>query len=197
LLGESVTLFQTVLFDFLVPETFKQISATAVLRQRQDQKGKKLLVHPRIKKWAEDWPELYRLETLCPPLGHIIAASRQGKELSQREEKILFQTIGFLGRGKSLLHHLLMPAADYNPHLVDFKLSRLRGTPLGCKRIHSLLGFTGDMCRFDVGDEYAHPLLHLGEWKSDGQAKVEKIVNLQSALDSLKVAMSQVQRFLR
>jgi hypothetical protein len=180
--------------DFLT--RLEPISATAVSRQRQDQKEKKLLVHPRIKKWAEDWPELYRLETLCPPLGHIIAASRQGKALSQREEKILFQTIGFLRRGKSLLHHLLMSGPDYNPHLVDFKLSRLRGTPLGCRRIHSLLGFTGDMCGFDVQDEYAHPLLHLGEWKGAGQVKAEKVENLQSALENLKLAVVQVQRFI-
>lgn len=180
--------------DFLM--RLEPIKAAAVTIQRQEQREKKLLVHPRLQKWAEEWPELYRLETLCPPVGHIIAASQQGKELSQREEKILFQTIGFLPRGKSLLHHLLMSIPEYNPHLVDFKLSRLRGTPLGCKRIHSLLGFTGDMCRFEVEEEYAHPLLHIAEWKDQGQAKSEKIENLQSALDNLKLAVTQVQRFM-
>jgi len=180
--------------DFLMKVRPAQVSA--VLQQKETASKKKLLVHPRLQKWAEDWPELYRLETLCPPLGHIIAASRQGKELSQREEKVLFQTIGFLPRGKSLLHHLFMSLSDYNPHLVDFKLSRLRGTPLGCRRIHSLLGFAGDMCRFDVQDEYAHPLLHLKEWKGAGQAKAEKIENLQSALENLKLAVTQVQRFI-
>lgn len=180
--------------DFLMKIRPTQVSA--VMQQEQEAGKKKLLVHPRLQRWAEDWPELYRLETLCPPLGHIIAASRQGKDLSRREEKILFQTIGFLPRGKSLLHHLLMSLSDYNPHLVDFKLSRLRGTPLGCRRIHSLLGFTGDMCRFDLGEEYAHPLLHLREWKGADHPKAEKIENLQSAIENLKAALAQVQRFI-
>ena len=180
--------------DFLM--RLQPIKPAAVAIQRQAQNEKKILVHPRLQKWAEDWPELYRLETLCPPLGQIMASCRQGRELSAREEKILFQTIGFLPRGKSLLHHLMMSIPEYNPHLVDFKLSKLRGTPLGCKRIHSLLGFTGDICPFDVGEDYAHPLLHVGQWKDRGRSKSEKIENLQSALDNLKLAVSQVQRFM-
>lgn len=97
-------------------------------------KRENVLVHPRLKQWAGDFPELHQLETVCPPLGQIMAGCRQGRACTTREEKILYQTIGFLPRGKSLLHHLLAATTDYNPHLVDFKLSRLRGTPLGCKR---------------------------------------------------------------
>jgi hypothetical protein len=180
--------------DFLM--RLHLIKPAAITVPRQAQNEKKVLVHPRVKKWAEDWPELYRLETLCPPLGQIMASCRQGREISAREEKIVFQTIGFLPRGKSLLHHLMMSIPEYNPHLVDFNLSKLRGTPLGCRRIHSLLGFAGDICPFDVGEDYAHPLLHVGEWKDRGRPKSEKIVNLQSALENLKLAVSQVQRFM-
>ena len=180
--------------DFLMRlQPLRPVAATV---QRLTQNKKKVLVHPRLQKWAEAWPELHRLETLCPPLGQIIASCRQGRDLSAREEKTVFQTIGFLPRGKSLLHHLMMSTPEYNPHLVDFKLSKLRGTPLGCKRIHSLLGFTGDMCPFDDEEGYAHPLLHVGEWKNRGRSKSEKIENLQSALDNLKLAVSQVQRFM-
>ena len=98
---------------------------------------------------------------------------------------------------KTLLHHLLLPLPDYNPHLVDFKLSRLRGTPLGCKRIHSLLSFTGEMCAFEEdGETYDHPLRHMKEWKSKDGQKCEKIENLQGALANLNQAMVQVKRFL-
>jgi hypothetical protein len=45
---------------------------------------------------------------------------------------------------------------DYNPHLVDFRLSRLRGTPLGCRRIHSLLSFTGEI--YDSCPECLSPM---------------------------------------
>lgn len=160
-------------------------------------KRKNVVVHPRLKKWAVDFPELQRLETCCPPLGQIMAGCRQGRACTEREEKILFQTVGFLARGKTLLHQLLASLPDYNPHLVDFKLSRLRGTPLGCKRIHSLLNFTGDMCAFEEnGETYDHPLRHMKEWKNKDGPKCEKVENLQDALESLNHAMSQVKRFL-
>jgi len=164
-------------------------------------KRENIIVHPRLKKWNEaqlkNWPELQRLETCCPPLGQIMASCRQGRACTDREEKILFQTIGFLAKGKTLLHHLLTPLPDYNPHLVDFKLSRLRGTPLGCKRIHSLLNFTGDMCVFEEnGETYDHPLHHIKEWKTKNGPKCEKVENLQDALENLNRAISQVKGFL-
>ncbi len=160
-------------------------------------KRENVVVHPRLRKWAENFPELQKLESRCPPLGQIMAGCRQGRACTEREEKILFQTVGFLARGKTLLHHLLSPLPDYNPHLVDFKLSRLRGTPLGCKRIHSLLGFTGEMCAFEEdGETYDHPLRHMKEWNSKDGQKCEKIENLQGALENLNQAVLQVKRFL-
>ncbi len=180
--------------DFLM--RIQTVKPDGVKSHQREANRKKVVVHPRHQQWAKEWPELHQLETLCPPLGQMIAACRQGKALTQREEKILLQTVGFLARGKTLLHHLFMTSSDYNSHLVDFKISRLRGTPLGCKRIHSLLGFVGDMCRFEAGEEYAHPLLHLKEWEKGPASKVEKADNLQAALENLKLAMAQVQRFM-
>ena len=155
-----------------------------------------VMVHPRYQKWADDYPELSKLERLCPPMAQLIAACRHGKALSLREEKVLFQTVGFLSRAKSLLHHIMAFLSDYNPHLVDFKLSKIRGTPLGCKRIHSLLNFNGDICPFEGTPDYAHPLLHLKEWHRGKPVKSEKVENLQGAMENLKLAVLQVQRFL-
>lgn len=156
----------------------------------------KVVVHPRVQKWTNDYPELSKLEALCPPLGQVIATLRQGKAVSTREEKVLFQTLGFLPRAKTLLHALMAGQSDYNPHLVDYHLSRLRGGPLGCRRIHSLLGFTGDLCAFSEKEEYAHPLLHFGPWKGNAPLKAEKVEHLSAAMENLKVAIAQVQRFL-
>ena len=164
--------------------------------RKADVPNEKVMVHPRWQKWADDYPELSRLERVCPPMAQLIAACRQGKALSLREEKILFQTVGFLSRSKTLLHHMMAFRSDYNPHLVDFKLSRVRGAPLGCKRIHSLLSFNGDMCPFEGTPDYAHPLLHLKEWARGIPAKAEKVESLQAAMENLKLAVSQVQRFL-
>ena len=178
-------------------EGVKPGNADQMISMAVSAKREKVLVHPRLKKWASDFPELQRLESCCPPLGQIMAGCRQGRMCTEREEKILFQTIGFLTRGKTLLHQLLGPLPDYNPHLVDFKLSRLRGTPLGCKRIHSLLGFTGDMCALEEsGEPYDHPLCHIKGWKNMGGSKCEKVENLQGALEDLNRAMLQVKRFL-
>jgi hypothetical protein len=114
-----------------------------------------------------------------------------------REEKILFHTVGFLPRAKTLMHRLLSAQAEYNPHLVDFKLSRVRGKPLGCRRIHSLVNFAGDLCRFERSSEYPHPLLHLTVWDDAQACKAERVDNLAGAIESLKLAINQVERFLK
>ena len=157
----------------------------------------KVFVHPRLKKWADACPELMSLEKLCPPVGQIIAACRGGMQVSFREEKVLLQTVGFLPRASTLIHHLLSRLPDYNPHMVDFKLSRLRGTPLGCRRIHSLLGFEGDFCPFDKKAPYPHPLLHLDQWNVPPPVKAEKVKNLSEALENLKAAISRTEAFLK
>jgi len=165
--------------------------------QGNDSDTAHIIVHPRWEKWAGDYPELCQLEKMCPPIAQVIATCRNGGGISVKEEKVIFQTLGFLPRAKTLLHYLAALLTEYNPHLVDFKLSRLRGTPLGCRRIHTLLNFAGDYCRFDPSVAYFHPLLHLTQWKEDLKSKAEKVENLTSALENLKVAMSQVQRFIK
>jgi len=180
--------------DFL--SNIKSVSLRQITPIMKEGSAEKLVVHPRWQRWANDYPELFKLESLCPPIAQIIATCRHGKNITLREEKIIFQSIGFLPRAKSLLHYLIGLLPDYNPHLVDFRLSRLRGSPLGCKRIHSLLSFTGDICPFDEKAPYVHPLLHLGQWNGTVPTKAEKVENLSSALERLKLAVSQVERFL-
>lgn len=163
----------------------------------EGKKQEKVLVHPRLREWSGEFPELAALETRCPPLGQIIAACRQARAITSREERVLLQTVGFLKRAKSLLHHLLALLPEYNPHLVDFKLSRLRGKPLGCRRVHSLTGFSGDQCAFQNQGGYDHPLLHLAAPPKEHLNKAEREQGLSTALDNLKAAITQVQRFLR
>jgi hypothetical protein len=180
-------------------EFLLQVRPTSIelLKARERETGEaKVVLHPRLQKWTDDYPELSKLEALCPPLGQIIATLRQGKAVSAREEKVLYQTVGFLERAKTLMHTLMSGQSDYNPHLVDYHLTRLRGAPLGCRRIHSLLNFSGDLCPFSGNPEYPHPLLHLGPWEGEGPPKAEKAENLSAAMENLKLAMTQVQRFL-
>ncbi|MEW6665758.1 MAG: CRISPR-associated primase-polymerase type A1 [Thermodesulfobacteriota bacterium] len=174
----------------------KASSVSQLLQHVAHGKQEKILMHPRLQKWSGDFPELATLEASCPPLGQIIASCRQGRTLSNTEERVLFQTLAFTKRAKTLLHHIMAFLPEYNPHLVDFKLSRLRGGPLGCKRIHSVLGFTADLCGFQRQGEYEHPLLHLCEGEQEEGKRAERVENLTSALDQLKTAIAQVQRFL-
>lgn len=156
-----------------------------------------VLVHPRQETWAKNYPELALLAERCAALGQIMASCRGSRTLSVREEKIIMGSIGFLPRAKTLIHHLFQDLPEYNPHLTDYKLSRVRGTPLGCKRIHGLLNMTLDMCLFEDVPSYPHPLLHLPDWQEGrDRTKAERIVNLQASLDNLKSAMEQVKRFL-
>lgn len=157
----------------------------------------KVMVHPKLADWAAQYPELAELEIKCSLLGQLIAMARAGRELSVREEKVLLGTIGHLKRGRLLLHHLFTRLPEYNRPLLDFKISKIRGTTLGCKRIHHLLDHSsgGELpCVFNKVD-YSHPLLHLAEYREQ-PAPQEKVVNLQDALLSLKTAIIQVERFL-
>ena len=156
-----------------------------------------IIIHPKHKEWADKYPELALLSERCAALGQIIATCRQSKEISLRAEKILFGTIGFLKRRKTLLHYLFQHLPEYNPHLVDYKLSRLRGTPLGCKKIHTLLAMNIDYCDFEQNYSYAHPLLHCPQYTpEDNMVRSEKIDNLTQALEQLKVSIEIVKRFL-
>jgi hypothetical protein len=157
----------------------------------------RVVAHPRLRAWSEDFPELSLLAERCTALGQILSGCRRSRELAVREEKILLGTLGFLPRGRAILHHVLQSLPEYNPHLVDYKLSRLRGTPLGCRRIHSLLNLVRDPCDFGDRGGYAHPLLHWPEWSEEmGVPRAERITNLGDALEDLKRAIGTVQRFL-
>lgn len=178
-------------------QKIRRTSSEQIASLTREVKTAELFIHPRMKHWADQHPELMALESLCPPLGQVIASCRNGNQLSMREEKVLFQTIGLLPRAGSLLHCLLSSAPDYNPHLVDYKLSRLRGMPLGCKRIHSLMNYIGDICPFKRSSAYDHPLLHVDEWKEDVLPRSEKVSDLSSALENLKVAIMRTEAFLK
>ncbi len=156
-----------------------------------------LLVHPRQEQWAKDYPELALLCDRCPALAQIVVSCREARTLSIREEKVLLGTLGFLPRAGTLLHHLLQSLPDYNPHLVDYRLSRLRGKPLGCRRIHGLLELTIDQCAFPTGAAYRHPLLHWPDWAEGlADSRAERPSNLRDALVRLREAMSIVDRML-
>lgn len=167
------------------------------VRKLPEQDGQaKTILHPRHSQWAKDYPELHILSEKCPPLGRIITALRSGQEIGFREEKTLLQTIGFLSRARLLLHHLYAKSSEYNVHLVDYKLSKLRGTPLGCKKIHQFFNFQLEFCRFETNSDYLHPLLHCPEYMPGDAGRSESVDNLQDALRLLKTGLNMVSRFL-
>jgi len=174
-----------------------QLIRSETLQQIQDQnKQDKLTPHPRQKQWAEKYPELHLLNERCPALGRIITALRTGRELGIREERVLFQTVGFLSRARTLMHHLCQNLPEYNSHLVDYKLSRLRGTPMGCRKIHQLLNMNLDYCLFEPGYPYAHPLLHCPRDLTVEHLRSEKVENLNDALEQLKISLETVLKYL-
>lgn len=161
------------------------------------EKTAKIELHPKFVALSEKWPELATLSSSCPPIGRLITACFSGNQISNGEEQILYQTIGFLPAASRSLHAVFGNMTDYNPHVVDLKISKLRGTPLGCRRIHSILGYTGDICPFPSVTSYPSPLLHLGIDLREAGSRSEKVESLSAAIENLRTAMEQVERFLK
>ncbi len=161
----------------------------------------RLIMHPEMAALNEKIPELFELERKCPALGRLFVLVRERRTLAAREEKIIFQTLGFLPGAKRMVHYLMSGANGYNPHMVDYKLSRVRGTPLGCRRIHSLTGYDREYCRLEPDETgYLHPLIHLASWANvakEGTRKSEKIENLSDAVENMKTALIQLEKFLK
>lgn len=175
--------------------TVRRSSLDEALPLMNESAENRVLIHPRHQEWVRSYPELALLQQRCPALAQVFSTVRQGKSLNPREEKVLYGTIGFLTRASVLLHQLCANLQEYNQHLVEYKLSRLRGSVLGCKKIHALLGLSLEPCRFDQAQGYHHPLLHCPQYH-DAAVKSEKIENLQQALDGLRQSLNTVQRFL-
>ncbi|OCC14960.1 putative helicase [Dissulfuribacter thermophilus] len=160
----------------------------------------KVVVHPALKTVMDGFPELMELEAGCRVISRIVKEAMSGGELSERERKILIGTIGHLPKGRLCLHTILSKSSGYNRHLLDFEVSRLRWTPLGCKRIHSLygLGEGGLDCTFSLKNgQYAHPLLHISDWDQMNKGpKSERIEDLRDAIVNLKTAIEVLERYL-
>jgi len=169
-----------------------------VLNRHGNGRPAEVVIHPRYEKWAAAYPELAALRVKCPMLGQLMVHVRQARALSVREEKVLLGTLSHLPRGREYLHHLFSELPEYNRPLLDYRISRVRGTPLGCKRIHSLLDEGGASlpCRFDTAASYPHPLLHLDGYQDGDAPKCEKVENLKDAVAGLKAALVQLERFL-
>ncbi len=162
--------------------------------------GKKVILHPELKALSQKYPGLFELERQCPALGQICAYAREHRSLGSRQEKILLQTLGFLPGGRRILHYLFSGTEGYNPHMVDYKISRVRGNPLGCRRIHSLTGYDRDYCRLEPDRTgYIHPLIHVKEWRDltgPNHPKSERIENLTDAVEQMKTAILVLEKFL-
>ncbi len=150
---------------------------------------------PSVGKYSQGFTELV---TRCKMIGQITARLENAGQLSVREEKVLLGVLRFMPDCQYQLHQLFGCLPEYNRGLVDYKISMVRGTVLGCKRIHRLLGLSDqDLPCVHKGGRYAHPLLHLGLFSDDDPHPVcEKVENLSDALNQLKLAVQQVEKFI-
>ncbi len=176
-------------------EEVKKNNLEQVQKEQLSQNSNEVLLHPRHKQWIQAYPELAILQERCPALAQIFSSCKNNKTLTIREEKIIFGTIGFMTRAKTLIHSLMQNLSEYNPHYVDYKLSTIRGSVLGCRKIHLFLSLNIDYCNFENFSGYMHPLLHCPEYQVDS-VKAEKVENLQEALDNLRKSIKVVLNFL-
>lgn len=187
---------KTVWDQLTILENISPIQLEDISQELNKSTAAPVIIHPRHEEWSGKYPELAFFLKKCPPLAQIILTCRSNRALSMREEKIILGTLGFLTRSSTIIHALFRNLPEYNQHLVDYKLSRVRGTPLGCKKIHTLLSLSIDYCSFDNSESYAHPLLHCPQWYPLNRPKAEKIENLQEALQQLQDTLDTVRRFL-
>ncbi len=139
---------------------------------------------------------IIKIKNLCPPIGQIISQCLNRKNISKSEEKILYQTIGFLADGKNMLHKIFQKTPGYNHNLVNLYITRLKGLPLGCKRIHNLTGYTGNFCFFEKTGKYDTPLLHLGIPPEKFSGRSQKQESFQQALENLKAAITIIEGYM-
>jgi len=180
---------------------FSSNSPDIIINFAQEVGKADIIVHPALSTLKERFPLLVELQQACNVVGEIITLCLSGHEPGEKARKVLISTIGHLTHGRQMLHFILSKTPSYNRPLLDYEISRLRGTPLGCKRIHSLTGRGegGIDCTFELKKgEYAHPLLHLSEWSEEAESlsKSERIENLQDAIINLRTAIDIVERFL-
>ncbi|HOX46079.1 MAG TPA: CRISPR-associated primase-polymerase type A1 [Myxococcota bacterium] len=133
-------------------------------------------------------PEVKALLDRCAPLLGIVRVARAGRPLTHDERAVLTFTLGHLTHGPDAVNTLL-PAAELGTDGPVLK-SRLRGQPMGCRKIRARLGLQPDEercdCRFDPTlGAYPHPLLHLAAlWAEEAEERRAALaaVGAQSAL---------------
>jgi hypothetical protein len=184
--------------QFRLLRSLSPAPAECVIELAGQHQNARVIPHPRQAEWAGKFPELATLTGRCKMLGQLVAMSRSSKTLSVKEEKVLLGVFAHLDRGPLLLHHLFQNLPEYNRPLLDYKISRVRGTVIGCKRVHRLLDDQGGElpCRFERKASYPHPLLHMPEYDAAEVPVSEKAANIRDALAHLQTAIDQLQRFL-
>ncbi|TWI68177.1 hypothetical protein LZ24_02659 [Desulfobotulus alkaliphilus] len=137
-------------------------------------------------------PELEKLMAACRPLSQIIKQCLLGCNPGATGEKVLFQTLAFLPEGPELLHKIFSFRPDYNAHRMDWRISMVKGSPLGCRRIHQLLEEESPFCEGMGKDRYTHPLLHMGLTLETVRRPAEGADTLASDLQQLKIVVNRL-----
>ncbi len=113
-----------------------------------------------------------KLGEKCAMLAYLINKVSEHHHLSFAERKVLLGVFGHVENGKKVLHDVISRCSDYSSQITDHYISRLKGTPLGCRKIRRMLFYLeGSIpcdCSFTSGKwEYPTPLLHLNSQKTD------------------------------
>ena len=135
----------------------------------------------------------------CAMTGYLIKKAVEHRHLSFAERKILLGVFGHIENGKEMLHSILSRCSDYSSQITDHYISRLKGTPLGCRKIRRMLFYLeGSIlcnCTFTTDQgEYPTPILHLRQDKNI--CTVTRKSDLVQEVNELKTEIAAIKKIV-
>jgi tetratricopeptide (TPR) repeat protein len=142
--------------------------------------------------------EVEILRKKCHLLDYVIKKAEAGKQLTREEKLSLVLTIGFLERGKEVLHQILSQTPDYTYTKIENLLKNLPPHPVSCLKLELWLKEISvfEPCRCIFGeklkDRYPSPLLHIK--KELVPAYTEIAYKIRSIKDLVKQYLKQKEK---
>jgi len=139
----------------------------------------------------------------CTVLGALVRKVREEGHLTFVERKVILQTLGHLERGNDMVHRIISKCRDYDPGITGHFISRLSGTPLGCRKIRRFLQIPEDdencRCSFVLeAGEYASPVHHVDSCRLGSSVRAGETGNaaMRKEMGDLRGEMGEIRRML-
>ncbi len=152
-------------------------------------------------------PHTDNVSSSCAMIGYLVRKAADEKHLAFQERKILLGVYGHVEGGRDIIHRILSCCSDYSESITSHYIDKLKGTPVGCKKIQRTLYYLNGVVSCDCtfgGDAspYPTPLLHA---QKGIKQEVDKKISAQTCgdddlfrrIDSLQQEVAELKRMVR